>query len=93
MDRGHFLYVRKRRAIINGRRLTGDMMLMLMLIIISQIVNLNFTSQGDSGGPLTYDNIQIGVVSFGEGCAIVAGVYTRVSTYLPWINDTIESNL
>ncbi|XP_073947748.1 trypsin-like [Choristoneura fumiferana] len=49
--------------------------------------------QGDSGGPLTYGKVQVGVVSYGNGCAVVAGVYTKVSNYLPWINATIESNL
>ncbi|RVE51908.1 hypothetical protein evm_003374 [Chilo suppressalis] len=43
--------------------------------------------QGDSGGPLVYDNRLIGIVSFGEGCAVInyPGVYTRVSEYESWI--------
>jgi hypothetical protein len=48
--------------------------------------------QGDSGGPLVaYDSggcpRQIGVVSWGEGCAEqqAYGVYTRVSHYADWI--------
>ncbi|XP_047998965.1 trypsin 5G1-like [Leguminivora glycinivorella] len=49
--------------------------------------------QGDSGGPLTYKGTQVGIVSFGEKCAIYPGVYTRVSEYLDWIKTTIESNL
>jgi secreted trypsin-like serine protease len=52
---------------------------------------------GDSGGPLVVsgasanDDVQVGVVSFGEGCALanLPGVYARVSTYLGWIQDTI----
>lgn len=46
--------------------------------------------QGDSGGPLvpTGSNTLIGIVSFGNGCARAgyAGVYTRVSTQLSFIN-------
>jgi len=41
--------------------------------------------QGDSGGPLlTANNVQVGVVSFGAGCAqegVPAAVYARVSAY------------
>jgi secreted trypsin-like serine protease len=48
---------------------------------------------GDSGGPLVVhgasakDDVQVGVVSFGMGCALanLPGVYARVSTYLGWI--------
>ncbi|KAK7497786.1 hypothetical protein BaRGS_00010920 [Batillaria attramentaria] len=52
--------------------------------------------QGDSGGPLF--NMEcggqtklVGVVSWGNGCALpdYAGVYTRVSVYVDWINDII----
>ncbi|XP_033487861.2 plasminogen-like [Epinephelus lanceolatus] len=54
--------------------------------------------QGDSGGPLVckIQNSYIlqGVTSRGIGCAIVTrpGVYTRVSTFVNWINKTIEDN-
>lgn len=39
--------------------------------------------QGDSGGPLFFGNIQVGVVSFGDGCARpnVPAVFARVSGY------------
>ncbi|KAF1379060.1 hypothetical protein PFLUV_G00172110 [Perca fluviatilis] len=48
--------------------------------------------QGDSGGPLvTKVNstwVQIGIVSFGDGCGLpgIPGVYARVSQYTSWIN-------
>jgi len=49
--------------------------------------------QGDSGGPLIYNNggnwEQIGIVSFGSGCANAGypGVYVRLAYYNDWIED------
>lgn len=54
--------------------------------------------QGDSGGPLVSKQgsvwIQSGIVSFGTGCAQpnFPGVYTRVSKYQSWIQQTITTN-
>lgn len=54
--------------------------------------------QGDSGGPLMIQSgssyIQLGVVSFGAGCAMpnAYGVYTRVSQYLDWIATKTASS-
>jgi secreted trypsin-like serine protease len=53
--------------------------------------------QGDSGGPLIY-NVKsrwylVGVVSYGDSvCAssTAAGVYTRVSAYVPWIQQKLQ---
>ncbi|XP_028454868.1 trypsin II-P29-like [Perca flavescens] len=51
--------------------------------------------QGDSGGPLVTKVgsvwVQVGIVSFGKGCAQPGflGVYTRVSQYTSWINNQI----
>jgi secreted trypsin-like serine protease len=53
--------------------------------------------QGDSGGPaVAYRDgtpVQVGVVSWGEGCArrLKYGVYTRITPYINWINETINS--
>ena len=51
--------------------------------------------QGDSGGPLLVDEdyrlVQVGIVSFGYGCAVPGfdGVYTRVSAFADWIGTVI----
>lgn len=51
--------------------------------------------QGDSGGPMivndTTNDLQVGVVSWGIGCAQIGfpGVYAEVPTYKTWIEDTI----
>lgn len=51
--------------------------------------------QGDSGGPLMLDEIQIGVVSRGDGCAQPGkpGIYVNVAAYLGWIERKIGFSL
>ncbi|XP_043520747.1 trypsin-4-like [Frieseomelitta varia] len=46
------------------------------------------TCQDDPGAPLMEGQTLIGVLSYGLGCKtmIHPGVYTRVSSYLPWIS-------
>lgn len=57
---------------------------------------------GDSGGPLLCSKQMdgknrwyvYGVTSYGEGCAEKGkyGIYTKVTNYLQWINNIIETN-
>ncbi|VEN57704.1 unnamed protein product [Callosobruchus maculatus] len=48
--------------------------------------------KGDSGGPLTCNGILYGVVSFGMKCATrYPGVYTRVDSYLDFIDNEMKS--
>ncbi len=54
--------------------------------------------QGDSGGPLVVfdernEAVQIGVVSWGEGCARANkyGIYSNVSSGYKWIQETISA--
>ena len=56
------------------------------------------TCQGDSGGPLYYihDNNELslgGITSWGIGCGLAesTGIYTRVSSFRTWIDDTIAN--
>ncbi|KFD51704.1 hypothetical protein M513_07400, partial [Trichuris suis] len=56
--------------------------------------------QGDSGGPLVfYDGsrkqwVQYGIVSWGFGCAEPdqPGVYSKVSSFVDWINRTVHNS-
>jgi len=56
--------------------------------------------QGDSGGPLIIpgdsaeSDVQIGIVSWGDNCAYLPGVYTRLSKVFDWMIDLVcnESN-
>lgn len=67
------------------------------IICVGRNVPGKDSCQRDSGGPLVakFDNVikLVGIVSWGNGCAQAAypGVYTRVASYLDWINQHIET--
>ncbi|XP_011166745.1 chymotrypsin-2 [Solenopsis invicta] len=48
--------------------------------------------QGDSGGPLTVNGTLTGIVSWARGCGDpnYPTVYTRVPSYIDWINEHIK---
>jgi len=43
--------------------------------------------QGDSGGPMTFNDVHVGIVSWGRGCALAGypGVYAQTDAFLSWI--------
>jgi trypsin len=50
---------------------------------------------GDSGGPLFIEgsseglDVQVGLVSWGRGCAVYPGVYSRISAGYDWIREQV----
>lgn len=60
----------------------------------NKLTDSPFLFQGDSGGPLVCNKIPVGIVSFNYGCDYsnnrYPNVYTEISKFLSWINDTLE---
>ncbi|KAG3149252.1 hypothetical protein PC128_g23434 [Phytophthora cactorum] len=48
------------------------------------------TCNGHSGGPLIENDVLVGIVSWGGKCGVNAGVYTRISYVLDYINDVVN---
>lgn len=54
--------------------------------------------QGDSGGPLVVNDgnrlVQVGVVSWGDGCAVAEkyGVYANIASLRGWIDNAVSGN-
>lgn len=46
---------------------------------------------GDSGGPMVVGGIQVGIISWGYGCAVPGypGVYSRISALREWIDEQL----
>ncbi|XP_059954176.1 cathepsin G-like [Mesoplodon densirostris] len=45
---------------------------------------------GDSGGPLVCNNVAQGIVSYGNRIGTPPAVFTRISSFLPWIQRTMR---
>ena len=56
------------------------------------------TCQGDSGGPIQIEKdgqfFIVGITSYGKGCGSpgIPGIYTRVSSFIDWIEERIWPN-
>ncbi|XP_004609484.1 granzyme B(G,H)-like isoform X1 [Sorex araneus] len=48
------------------------------------------TFKGDSGGPLVCDNVAQGIVAYGKNNGSPPQVFTRISSFLPWIKKTLR---
>uniref|UniRef100_A0A8C8S2C7 Peptidase S1 domain-containing protein n=1 Tax=Pelusios castaneus TaxID=367368 RepID=A0A8C8S2C7_9SAUR len=46
--------------------------------------------EGDSGGPLVCNGVVQGIVSNGDPSGRPPSVYTRISKFIPWINETLQ---
>ncbi|KAI9559285.1 hypothetical protein GHT06_016074 [Daphnia sinensis] len=71
---------------------TGAVTRTVKRVIIHE--NWDSSDLNDSGGPLYVNGIQVGITSFGQGCADpdYAGIYTRVTTFVDWIAKTVANN-
>uniref|UniRef100_A0A452QQS3 Cathepsin G n=1 Tax=Ursus americanus TaxID=9643 RepID=A0A452QQS3_URSAM len=45
---------------------------------------------GDSGGPLVCNGVAQGIVSYGDRRGTPPAVFTRVKSFMPWINRTMR---
>ncbi|XP_061015026.1 mast cell protease 1A-like [Dama dama] len=46
--------------------------------------------KGDSGGPLVCNGVAQGIVSYGKEDGSPPGIFTRISSFLPWIQKTMK---
>ena len=79
-------------ATVRGKQLYRNEIFSEMICASSPGVD---ACSGDSGGPLIIKgereglDLQVGIVSWGRGCALYPGVYSRVSSGYPWIRSHI----
>uniref|UniRef100_A0A8C2SA62 Peptidase S1 domain-containing protein n=2 Tax=Capra hircus TaxID=9925 RepID=A0A8C2SA62_CAPHI len=52
----------------------------------------NSAMEGDSGGPLVCNGVAQGIVSFGKTDGTTPHVYTRISSFLSWIQTTMTED-
>lgn len=69
-----------------------DLLLLDSQVCTSDLIGKKDVCSGDSGGPLICHGLQIGIVSFAEGCAMPdrANIWTRVDKYADWIQLIIR---
>ncbi|KAF5296756.1 hypothetical protein FQR65_LT10157 [Abscondita terminalis] len=70
-----------------------DIMLQLGMMCAGTLNGGKDACQGDSGGPLVCNNVLVGVISTGSGCADnrYPGIYSDVAYYKPWIERTLKN--
>ncbi|XP_018311845.1 chymotrypsin-1 [Mycetomoellerius zeteki] len=60
--------------------------------ICTSAQNRTVVCQNDFGAPLVVNGVQIGIASFGNSCnAGEPDVYTRVGSFLSWINENLKT--
>jgi hypothetical protein len=82
------------RTYRSGYKETGPILVQSLLLLTTFLQGVD-TCRGDSGGPLVCHEKLVGITSWGPGdqyekCGQHFGVYTKVSHYIPWINQTIR---
>ncbi|XP_047651884.1 mast cell protease 3-like [Phacochoerus africanus] len=55
-------------------------------------IKMNNSFLGDSGGPLVCQGVAQGIVSFGKKDGSPPNVYTKISSFLPWIKKTMRNH-
>ncbi|EDM14309.1 mast cell peptidase 2 [Rattus norvegicus] len=61
-------------------------------VCVGSPTTLRAAFMGDSGGPLLCAGVAHGIVSYGHPDAKPPAIFTRVSTYVPWINAVINTS-